>query len=182
MSIPGKPLPVKPLISILCAQKELAAELLAELTEWFGPTDIVSPWLPFTHTDYYAPEMGAVLWRRLTAFLHLADPSALPEWKLFTNDLERRFSLGARRLVNIDPGYLTRERLVLATGKNYVHRLYLDHGIYGDLTLIYQNRRFQPLPWTYPDYASPPLLEFLALVRKKYLWQLRTLANTKGER
>lgn len=176
MSIPGRPRPVKPLTSILFARKELARALLTELTSRFGPPDLVSPWLPFTHTSYYTPEMGPVLWRRVVAFLHLADPQALPAWKGFTNDLEQRFSLGGRRLVNIDPGYLARERLVLATGKNYVHRLYLDQGIYGDLTLIYQQGRFQPLPWTYPDYASPPLLELLAVVRKKYLWQLRTLA------
>ncbi|OPX20432.1 MAG: hypothetical protein BZ151_03750 [Desulfobacca sp. 4484_104] len=69
---------------------------------------------------------------------------------------------------------------MLATGKNYVHRLYLDQGIYGDLTLVYQQGRFQPLPWTYPDYANPPLLDLLHLVRKKYLWQLRTLAKMQG--
>jgi len=175
MSILGRPLPVKPLVSIIFAQPEVEVQLLGELQERFGPADLVSPWLPFTHTSYYAPEMGPVLQRRLMSFLHLAGPGKLPEWKLFTVNLEGRYSLGARRLVNIDPGYLARERLVLATGKNYVHRLYLDQGIYGDLTLIYHQGQFQPLPWTYPDYASSRLGDFLYLVRKKYLWQLRTL-------
>jgi len=180
MSIPGKPLPVKPLVSAIFAQPDVAVNLLSELRAWFGPADLISEWLPFTQTSYYTTEMGPVLGRRLIAFMHLAAPQALPEWKRFTNNLEQRYALGARRLVNIDPGYVARERLVLATGKNYVHRLYLDQGIYGDLTLIFQRGRFQPLPWTYPDYASSPLLDLVHLVRKKYLWQLRAL--TKQQR
>ncbi|RLA90998.1 MAG: DUF4416 domain-containing protein [Deltaproteobacteria bacterium] len=180
MSIPGRPLPVKPLVSVIYAQPTVAVNLLSELTAWFGPADLISPWLPFTQTSYYTAEMGPGLCRRLISFLHLSAPPALATGKLFTNRLEQRYALGGRRLVNIDPGYIARARLVLATGKNYVHRLYLDQGIYGDLTLVYQQGRFQPLPWTYPDYANPPLLDLLHLVRKKYLWQLRTLAKMQG--
>ena len=94
----------------------------------------------------------------------------------FYQCLERRLSLGGRRLVNLDPGYLARERLVLATGKNYTHRLYVGQGLYEEVTLIYQKGAWQSLPWTYPDYAGPDLLNFLDQARKKYLWQLRTLA------
>ena len=79
--------------------------------------------------------------------------------------------------MNLDPGYVARERLVLATGKNYAHRVYLSQGIYGDLTLLADRSGFQALSWTYPDYAEGPLPEFLALVRRKYLWQLKQLAN-----
>jgi hypothetical protein len=121
------------------------------------------------------PEMGPHLGRRLVSFLHLADPARLAAWKVFTNRLEMAFSLGERRPANLDPGYLTRERLVLATGKNYSHRLYLNHGIYGDLTLIYGQGGFQALPWSYPDYAQGELPEFLELIRHKYRWQLKAL-------
>ena len=169
MSILGRPLPVKPLVSIIFAQPEVEVQLLGELQERFGPADLVSPWLPFTHTSYYAPEMGPVLQRRLMSFLHLAGPGKLPEWKLFTVNLEGRYSLGARRLVNIDPGYLLSERFVLATGKNFTHRIYIGQNIYADLTLVYQNGVFQTLPWTYPDYADRPVLTFLGQVRKKYI-------------
>jgi hypothetical protein len=101
---------------------------------------------------------------------HLADG------KIFTNAVEQRFSVGGRRLVNIDPGYVARERLVLATGKNYAHRLYLGQGIYGDLTLLAGTGGFQALPWSYPDFAAGPLPELLAVVRRKYLWQLKQSA------
>ena len=71
-------------------------------------------------------------------------------------------------MVNIDPGYLLHERFVLATGKNYSHRIYIGKGIYADLTLMYTKGKFEPLPWTYPDYASENIIDFLEKVRKKY--------------
>jgi hypothetical protein len=121
--------------------------------------------------------MGGNLWRCLASFLHLASAAHLSEWKVYTNSLEKRFSLGNRRQVNLDPGYVARERLVLATGKNYAHRIYLNQGIYGDLTLLAGQGGLQALPWSYPDYAEGFVPEFLALVRKKYLWQLKQLAH-----
>jgi hypothetical protein len=177
MSLPSRPLPVKPLVSLIFSQPALETAVFQELAGFLGPPDMVSAWLQFDQTQYYGPEMGQNLQRRLAVFLHLADPLDLCQWKTFTNALERRLSLGGRRLVNLDPGYLGRERLVLATGKNYTHRLYLGQGLYGEVTLIYQKGAWQSLPWTYPDYAGPQLLEFFDQARKKYLWQLRHLAG-----
>jgi hypothetical protein len=180
MSQPGPPLPVKPVVSLLLSRRDLAEAVVEHLSGFLGPPDLVGPWWPFnkkTATDYYTPEMGPGLGRILVSLLHLADPAQLANWKVFTNGIEARFSLGGRRLVNLDPGYLSKERLVLASGKNFSHRVYLDHGIYGDLTLIYSGGAFRPLPWTFPDYAGGPLPELLLQVRKKYLWQLKVLAG-----
>ncbi|MGQ9919968.1 MAG: DUF4416 family protein [Desulfobacca sp.] len=182
MSLPRRPLPVKPLVSVIFAQPDLEIMVFQELAGLLGPPDLVSGWLPFDQTDYYEPEMGGGLQRRLAAFLHLAAPEALSSWKQYTNGVEARLSLGGRRLVNIDPGYLARERLVLATGKNYSHRLYLRGGIYGEVTLIFQKGGWQTLPWTYPDYASVPLRRFCQQAREKYLWQLRQLASVAAGR
>ena len=177
MSIPQPPLPVKPVVSLILSRKGLAPPVIQYLSEYFGPPDLVGPWWPFNLTDYYYREMGAPLGRVLAAFLHLADSSRLADWKVFTNRLEERFSLGGRRPVNLDPGYVAKERLVLATGKNYTHRLYLEHGIYGDLTLLYSRGGFQPLPWSYPDYAQGEVPELLGQVRRKYLWQLKEITG-----
>ena len=89
--------------------------------------------------------------------------------KVATNALERD-SAGpdGRRLVNLDPGYLTLERLVLASGKNFTHRVYLGRGIWADLTLIYQGGDWVSLPWTFRDYASAPVQAFLTRVRDGY--------------
>jgi len=160
---------------MLLARADLGAALVEHLAEYFGPPDLVGPWWPFDATAYYTSEMGPDLGRRLVSFLHLADPARLAAWKVFTNELEQAFSLGERRLVNLDPGYVARERLVLATGKNYSHRIYLDHGIYGDLTLVYSQGSFRPLPWSYPDYSRGELPALLTSVRQKYLWQLEAM-------
>ncbi|MFA5109861.1 MAG: DUF4416 family protein [Desulfobaccales bacterium] len=177
MSRPGPPTPVKPMVSMLLAREDLGPPVIARLAGYFGPPDLVGPWWPFDATSYYAPEMGPNLGRRLVSFLHLADPARVADWKVFTNEVERAFSLGERRLANLDPGYVTRERLVLATGKNFTHRIYLDHGIYGDLTLIYGQGSFRPLPWSYPDYARGELPALLGSVRRKYLWQLKAVTD-----
>jgi hypothetical protein len=177
MSAPGPATPVKPVVSMLMANEDLGPALVERLADYFGPPDLVGPWWPFDVTAYYTSEMGPSLGRRLVSFQHLADPAQLAAWKVFTNELEQAFSLGERRLANLDPGYVSRERLVLATGKNYSHRIYLDHGIYGDLTLVYGEGSFQPLPWTYQDYAQGNLPALLELVRQKYLWQLKAVAD-----
>lgn len=177
MSTPAAPLPVKPVASLILAREDLIGPALQRLATYWGPVDLVGPLWPFSATDYYSREMGDNLQRCLASFLHLASAAHLADWKAFTNLLEKRFSLGGRRLVNLDPGYVARERLVLATGKNYAHRVYLSQGIYGDLTLLAGRGGFQALSWTYPDYAQGPLPELLALVRRKYLWQLKQLAS-----
>lgn len=176
MSQPGLILPVKPVVSLLLARQDLLTAVVRHLSVYLGPPDLVGPWWPFTATEYYTPEMGPGLGRLLVSFLHLADPAQLANWKVFTNGIEARLSLGRRRTVNLDPGYVTKERVVLATGKNFSHRIYLDHGIFADLTLIYSQGAYQVQPWTFPDYAKGPLAELLLLVRKKYLWQLKAVA------
>ena len=177
MSQPGSATPVKPVVSLLLAREDLGPVIVARLSEFLGPPDLVGPWWPFSQTDYYTPEMGPNLGRRLVSFLHLADPAQLASWKVQTNRLEAGFSLAGRRVVNLDPGYLAKERLVLATGKNFSHRIYLEQGIYGDLTLIYGGGGLQSLPWTIPDYAGGEMPALLELVRRKYLWQLKVMAQ-----
>jgi hypothetical protein len=112
--------------------------------------------------------MGAPLFRRLFAFEKLIQQSTLAQIKVRTNQIEQHYGRDGKRSVNIDPGYLLQERFVLASGKNYSHRIYLSEGIYADLTLIYHQGRFQPLPWTYPDYADGPILGVLERIRHKY--------------
>jgi len=92
---------------------------------------------------------------------------------LFTNAIEERFSKLGKRQVNIDPGYLTAFHLILGTGKSYAHRPYLRDGIYADLTLLYKDKNFQPLEWTYPDYAGEDLRGILEKIRRKYIQQLK---------
>ena len=177
MSTPKPPQPAKLVIGCLIRKKPLLAAVIRDLTEEFGPVDAISSWLTFDFTSYYEPEMGRPLVRRLMAFRTLIDQRRLPDIKLATNGMEADYSEASRRRINLDPGYLLPERFVLATGKNYTHRIYIDKGIYADLTLIFTRGAFQTLPWTYPDYAQAELQQFLYQVRRKYLLDLREAAE-----
>lgn len=169
MSTPRPVPPAKLVVGFFLAQKPLGQTVVAALVDRFGPVDLVSAWMPFDYTDYYRNEMGENLMRRLVSFARLVDPADLAAIKLQTNALENELAGEGRRTVNLDPGTLTAAQFVLATGKNYSHRICLGQGIYADLTLVYGQGRFQPLAWTYPDYRDPALLAFLGRVRRKYL-------------
>ena len=173
MSLPQTSGPAKLVISILMKEKNLLEPVILKLVSGFGPVDMISEWFPFDFTAYYEPEMGEPLFRRMLVFNTLIQQTALPEIKGFTNKLETDFSVNQQRSVNIDPGYLLLERFVLATGKNFTHRIYMDEGIYADLTLIFQKGDYQPLPWTYPDYAAENMLVFLRKVRDKFKIDLK---------
>ena len=84
-----------------------------------------------------------------------------------------RSGAGPARQVNLDPGYLDAAKLLLASTKDYSHRIYLSKGIYAEVTLYYQNGSYQPWPWTYPDYKTKEYAEFLQTARKTYLNQLK---------
>jgi hypothetical protein len=173
MSLPQHPKPAKLIVSAFMRRKELLGDTVGMMLEALGPIDMMSAWLPFDDTDYYEAEMGAPLFRRLVSFHELIDQTALVDIKLLTNEIEGRLSKGGKREVNLDPGYLLAERFVLATGKNYSHRIFLGKGIYADLTLIYQDGAFQRLEWTYPDYGGGKIQRFLRSVRDRYLFELR---------
>jgi hypothetical protein len=173
MSQPRPPKPAKLVIGFFLKEKMVGIHVVKALVGKYGSVDLASSWLPFNFTTYYNNEMGTPLFRRLIAFKQLMHQVSLSEIKLFTNDLEHEYSIDGKRMVNIDPGYLLHERFVLATGKNYSHRIHIGKGIYADLTLIYSKGRYESLPWTYPDYASENILTFLKQVRKKYVIDLR---------
>lgn len=151
-----------------------ASEALNAMEAVLGPPDISSPPLAFNFTRYYEPEMGAPLWRLAVSFGPLTAPDRLVEIKHYTASLEQRLAHpDGRRRVNLDPGMLTVENLVLATGKKSPHRVYLGRGVYADLELIYCDGHFAALPWTYPDYAGAELQHWLQLMRVRLLAQLR---------
>ena len=181
MSQPREPDPVKLIASIFSPKEELIQEVINEMSLRYGPTDWQSPPMFFDRTRYYEREMGWPLHRRFVSFERLIRPEELVRVKLETNDLENRYLEEGNRLVNIDPGYIGLERLVLATGKNYVHRIYLGKGIYADLTLVFKKGSYRPLEWTYRDYADPELIEMFNGIRQQYTEQLKELKRVEKE-
>ena len=177
MSLPKAPKPAKLVIGLFMKEKLLLDKIATELIDLFGSIDTVSSWFSFGYTDYYEHEMNAPLFRRMLTFKELVRQSALAEIKILTNEIESNYSRGKKRRVNIDPGYMLKERFVLATGKNFSHRIYIGKKIYADLTLIYTRGDFKKLPWTYPDYSDQKMLSFLRQVRKKYITDLEKMVS-----
>ena len=164
----------------MLAASEHAFELARQaLCGCYGPVDLESPIIPFTFTTYYDEQMGPNLLRKFLAFERLIDPAILADVKVRTNRLEGELaawiSTAVPRPLNLDPGYVTPAKLVLASTKDFSHRIYLRDGIYAEVTLHYEKGgTFRSWPWTFPDYkTSPEYHAFLAQARIRCLDQLR---------
>ena len=173
MSEPARADDVKLISSLFSSNKALIDEVIRKLEHRFSPVDWISPELFFDRTQYYAKEMGWPLHRRFVSFEELIRPQDVVEIKLETNKVENEYLEDGDRKINIDSGYISLERLILATGKNYTHRVYLSKGIFADLTLIFNKGGFRPLEWTFKDYASPEIISLFNDVRERYKRQLR---------
>jgi len=173
MSEPRPVNSVKLLMSTIFAGGDLLKSVFEVLTEHYGSIDFIGAQIPFHYTDYYTEEMGSPLARRFILFDELIRPESLPDIKLLTNDVENRFSVHGKRAINIDPGYISQAHLILATCKGFTHRPYLRNGVYADLTLMYREKSFHSLPWTYPDYSEKPVIEMFNRIRSKYIMQLK---------
>jgi hypothetical protein len=167
--------PVKLFVGLLTAQAGLVERTAAALEELYGPIELRGGPFPFEDTDYYTAEMGSPLERYFLGFERLIQPERLPEIKRSTNGLERGPALGtqeAKRPVNLDPGYLEAGKLVLASTKNFYHRILLDRGIYGEVTLAWRSGGWEPFPWTFPDFRSRRYDNFFTALRSRYRAQL----------
>jgi len=169
-----EPAAAKLICGIITARPELLGDLAERLAVRFGPVDAASGIWPFDFTDYYAREMGSPLVRQFLAFERLVDQGRLAEAKLFTNGLEGIFSAeSGGRCANLDPGYVTAQKLVLATTKDAPHRIYIAGGIYAEITLRVSKGAFEPCPWTYPDYRTERYRGFFDEVRRRLVEQTR---------
>ncbi|MDY7042053.1 MAG: DUF4416 family protein [Chloroflexota bacterium] len=168
-----KPLPVKLIVSAFAGGEGLLAEAKARLVAEFSPIDYESVLLPFDHTAYYTPEFGPRLVRRIWAFEELVAQGELAAIKRRTNDIEMEWAVGGRRRINLDPGFVSYSKMVLATTKNHAHRIYVGEGIYAEVTLHFRAGTFRAWPWTYPDYASLPYLEIFNQIRALYARQMQ---------
>ena len=143
------------------------------LIDKFGPIDFMTEEFSFTNefSSYYDEELGGEARRKILSFERLINPELQADIKTFTNSVEADFSIDGNRKINLDPGFLSHGRLLLATTKKTGFRIPLKDGIYTELTLFYARGAWQKLPWTYRDYQSERVQNFLTTVRKRYLEQ-----------
>ncbi len=132
----------------------------------------------FGITNYYEKQMGTGLKKQLIAFSSLSDPGLLADWKHRTNRIEQKIAADAscdiQRPVNIDIGYLSKDKFVLATTKDASHRIYLGRSMYAEVTLTYTKKSYREHPWTYPDFRQEDYISFFNRLRNIYLEKLKT--------
>jgi hypothetical protein len=146
----------KPILFIgaLFPDKLIFDEVFPALQRNFGDVFFQSSIEPWSYSGHYEKELGTPIYRTFVFFDRIIDPSLLADIKLITNELEALNSIDGRRRINLDPGYLTLAKVVLASTKNYSHRIYIGKGIYAELALLYKNQQFNSMPYTYNDYKN----------------------------
>lgn len=136
----------------------------------FGPVKLVSPRFEFIETNYYEPTMGQGIRKCFWVFERLMDPGTLAELKLLSNEWETEYARMHRhaesRPLNLDPGYVTLAKLVLASTKDHTHRIYLQRGIFAEVTLFYRHGKWEHHEWTFPDYRRGDYQTFFSECRE----------------
>jgi hypothetical protein len=164
--------PVKLFVGVLASEERQLPEVESRLTAEYGPIDLRSPVIPEDH-----------ILRMFFSFEHLVDAERLPDIKHWTNNLESETSLekagSVKRPVNLDPGYLEHSKVILASTKNFYHRMYLGRGIFGEVTMHFRHQVWEFFPWTYSDYQSEAYQNFFLELRGLYRAQLKTMCLLK---
>ncbi|TWU16405.1 DUF4416 family protein [Allorhodopirellula heiligendammensis] len=163
--------PVVRFCAVISRHAEARQWAQERLREHWGAAAEVSAPAAFTAGGFYDAEMGVGLAKVLMAFENFADPGGLADWKLLTNEWEREYAQSSdhaeQRPLNLDPGYITQAKLVLATIKDRDHRLYLHDGIFAEVTLNYMGGRWIHHRWSYPDYRTDQVAEFAMTCRER---------------
>ncbi len=160
-----EPSKAKLIVGLMYSNDQILARALYCLVQQFGPIQINGPTIEFNFTKYYEEEMGELLKKTYIAFTAPIKIESLPEIKQFTNKIECDLSKQEKRTINIDPGYVTVNQVVLASAKEHPHRIYLSCGIYGQIVLVFCRNEWIPVEKTFADYKQKEVKEFLISVR-----------------
>ena len=173
MAQPHEAEPVKLFVAVLYAQEDALRMAILHMESVWGEIDCTGMDHPFDSTDYYEPEMGKNLRRRLLSFRELFPPEHLGQAKHIANDIEDKASGEGGRLVNIDVGYLDLNKIVLASFKGAGQKIYLGGGAWADMIARYRDGRYQPFEWTFPDFRDGRYDAELKAIRDIFREQLR---------
>lgn len=165
---PSDPPPVNLFVGILYTDAALLERAIERLEEQFGQIEYRSPVYAFDITDYYVPEMGSPIFRLFLSFQKTVNPKDLARIKIETNRIEETLAVDGKRKVNLDCGILDYDKVVLASAKYNGQKVYLDFGVWADLTLHYNKGRFDPYPWSFPDFKSGTYSDAFLRMRQLY--------------
>jgi hypothetical protein len=170
MGIPRHPEKAMLFVGALFSREDCYLEAYRALQQTFGEVIMETPPVAWNYSDHYEEEMSGPLFRRFIFFRNMIEPDALSRVKLATNELELNLATDGKRNINLDPGYLTLAKIILASTKDYSHRIYLKEGIYAETTLIFSKAvgKFVPNINTYNDYKDEKNLRFFLLARELF--------------
>jgi hypothetical protein len=171
------PLPVKLFFGVLTSMPEILPIVEERIAGLFGDVDSRSVLFPFDLTQYYNKSMGTPIYRCFIGFSDLMAPSAIAGVKIKANEMEAAFAQEYRkapRPVNLDPGYLEQSKIVLASTKNFYHRILISQGIYAEVTLHFEKGEWRSFPWTFPDFKTDRYHSYFMSLRELYRNQLKT--------
>ncbi len=169
--------PVKFFVAVLWAPSSPLPAVMESLRSQLGDIDFTGADHPFDMTDYYRPEMGVSLSRRLVSFLQLIPPDSLSKAKHVSNEIEDKFAGEKGRLVNLDIGYLDHHKIVLASFKGAGQKIYMGNGVWADLVGRYRGGRYSPFEWTFPDFRDGRYDHELLQIREIYKRQCASLRS-----
>ncbi len=173
-----KPLP-SPLTKLICGvlftDEQLLIKAKGLTIQKYGAIDFESECFKFDVSDYYKPEMGWPIHRLFWSFEKLINPKDIARIKIECNEIEDQLAIKKRRKVNIDAGYMDYDKVVLASAKYNWQKIYLDHGIYADLTLRYEKGKYLPFPWSFPDFKEGHYNNMLLRIREIYKKQRKII-------
>lgn len=176
-----KPVPVLAVVAVISSHPSAVEWSQHQLAGMGGPVALTSPRFAFDETGFYRDEMGPGLFKQFLLFSRWIDQAGLADWKLKTNQLESDFaaleSSGSPRPLNLDPGYFSEAKLVLATTKDRDHRIYLRDGIYAEVTLHFEKNEWVSARWTYPDYRRSDYHAFFRECRDYFRREKKTACS-----
>lgn len=164
MALPQKPKKVKLFIGILSSDTKLFETIKKEFK--YGEIDYESEIFDWNFTKYYNDELGENIKKKFIFFKKLINPDEIVKIKLETNKIEDKYSKNSKRKINLDPGYLTHSKVLLATAKDYSHKIYIGKGIYGDVVLTFRNKTFEPHVYTFRDFRTKEYIELFNKMRE----------------
>jgi len=180
----NEPDPVKLIVGILAADRDCLKASVEKLKSEYGESDLQSDVFDFYQTQYYKDEAGENILRHFISFDKLIDPGNLAAIKIRTNEIEEELAeklpTPLPRPVNLDPGIIEPSKLVLASTKNFSHRIYIGKSMYAELTLSFIKGHWKSFPYTFPDFKEDRYHNFLTKVRQRLVEQLRQYKECKN--
>lgn len=166
------PPPGRLICSVAYAQIDALADCLKKLEHQFGEVQFETLDIPFSSEPRHREEMGHDLTRRFFSFDKMVPRDRLSDLKRICRKIEAGFADQVDdflfRTVNIDPGIMTPDNVIMASSQGHHYRVYLTAGVFAQIELIWSRGRFVRLPWTNPDFTHAEAVDFFERVRDTF--------------